>query len=76
VSLIIEPLTSPPVDHSQVTHVPWVLVDDLDAHLERAREKGATIVQDIQKHGFASHVGLDLEGRCWRFAQAWPTQPR
>jgi hypothetical protein len=76
VSLIIEPLTGPPVDHSQVTHVPWVFVDDLEAHLARAREKGATILQDIQKHGFTSYVALDVERRRWRFAQARPTQPR
>lgn len=76
VSLIIEPLTGPPVDHSQVTHVPWVFVDDLEAHLVRARERGAMIVQDIQKHGFTSYVALDLEGRRWRFAHARPTQPR
>jgi hypothetical protein len=76
VSLIIEPLTGPPVDNSQVTHVPWVFVEDLEAHLARARDKGATILQDIQKHGFTSYVALDLERRRWRFAQARPTQLR
>jgi uncharacterized glyoxalase superfamily protein PhnB len=75
-SLMIETLAGPPVDHAQVTHVPWVFVDDLDAHLTRARENGATIVQDIESHGFTSYVALDLEGRRWRFAQARPTQPR
>jgi len=75
-SLVIEPLAGPPVDHAQVTHVPWVFVDDLEARLGRARENGATIVQDIESHGFTSFVALDLEGRRWRFAQARPTQPR
>jgi uncharacterized glyoxalase superfamily protein PhnB len=75
-SLIIEPLSDLPVDHSHVTHVPWVFVDDLEAHLARVREKGGTILEDIQKHGFTSYVALDLEGRRWRFAQARPTQPR
>jgi uncharacterized glyoxalase superfamily protein PhnB len=75
-SLVIEPLAGPPVDHAQVTHVPWVFVDDLEAHLARARENGATIVQEIESHGFTSYVALDLEGRRWRFAQARPTQPR
>jgi uncharacterized glyoxalase superfamily protein PhnB len=64
------------VDLAQVTHVPWVFVDDLGAHLERARDNGATIVQDITQHGYTSYVALDLEGRRWRFAQARPTQPR
>jgi uncharacterized glyoxalase superfamily protein PhnB len=75
-SLMIEPLVGPPVDHAQVTHVPWVFVDDLEGHLARARETGATIVQDIEKHGFTSYVALDLEGRRWRFARARATQPR
>ena len=48
---------------------------DLGAHLARARGHGATIVQDLQSHGFTSYVALDLEGRRWRFAQARPTQP-
>jgi uncharacterized glyoxalase superfamily protein PhnB len=74
-SLVIEQLEGPPVDHAQVTHEPWVFVDDLEAHLERARGHGATIAQDIQSHGFTSYVALDLEGRRWRFAQARPTQP-
>lgn len=74
-SLIIEPLSGPPGDHGQLTHEPWVFVDDLEAHLAHVRQAGATIVQDIQKHGFTSYVALDLEGRRWRFAQARPTQP-
>jgi uncharacterized glyoxalase superfamily protein PhnB len=53
-----------------------VFVDDLEAHLARAREHGATVVQDIESHGFTSYVALDVEGRPWRFAQARPTQPR
>jgi uncharacterized glyoxalase superfamily protein PhnB len=75
-SLIIEAIAGPPVDHSRVTHVPWVFVDDLEAHLERAQANGATIVEGIKGHGFTSYVALDLEGRRWRFAQARPTQPR
>jgi uncharacterized glyoxalase superfamily protein PhnB len=75
-SLMIEKLAGPPVDHSRPTHVPWVFVDDLEAHLARSRNHGATIVQGITSHGFASYVALDLEGRSWRFAEARPTQPR
>jgi uncharacterized glyoxalase superfamily protein PhnB len=74
-SLIVEPLAGPPADHAQVTHLPWVFVDDLDAHFARVREKGATIAQEVKAHGFTSYVALDLEGRPWRFAQARPTQP-
>jgi uncharacterized glyoxalase superfamily protein PhnB len=75
-SVVIEPLAGSPVDHAQVTHVPWVYVDDLEGHFARARDKGATILQEIERTGFASYVALDLEGRRWRFAQARPTQPR
>ncbi len=75
-SLMIEPLEGPPVDHAQVTHIPWVFVDDLEAHLARSTENGATIVEGITTHGFTSYVALDLEGRRWRFAEARPTQPR
>jgi uncharacterized glyoxalase superfamily protein PhnB len=75
-SLVIEPLAGPTLDQAQVTHVPWVFVDDLEAHFGRAREKGAEIAQEIERVGFSSYVALDLEGRRWRFAQARPTQPR
>jgi uncharacterized glyoxalase superfamily protein PhnB len=56
--------------------MPWIFVDDLEAHLERAREKGAEIVQEIERTGFSSYVALDIEGRRWRVAQARPTQRR
>jgi uncharacterized glyoxalase superfamily protein PhnB len=76
-SLMIDVLAGgAPEDHSRVTHVPWVFVDDLEAHLARAREEGATIVEDITGHGFTSYTALDIEGRSWRFAKARPTQPR
>ncbi|MBA2254383.1 MAG: bleomycin resistance protein [Chloroflexi bacterium] len=74
-SLMIDKLVGQPVDHRQVTHVPWVFVDDLDAHLVRSRDHGATIVEGITSHGFRSYVALDIEGRRWRFAEARPTQP-
>ena len=76
-SLVIDQLEGPPVDHAQVTHEPWVFVDDLEAHLTRARGHGATIVQDIQSHGFTSYVALDLEGRRWRLPRpARRSRPR
>jgi uncharacterized glyoxalase superfamily protein PhnB len=71
-SLVIEQLDGASVGDSVV---PWVFVDDLERHFERTREKGAAIVQEIERTGFTSYVALDLEGRRWRFAQARPTQP-
>ncbi|MBA2634826.1 MAG: hypothetical protein H0U86_17830 [Chloroflexi bacterium] len=73
---MIDQLVGPPVNHSHLTHMPWVFVDDLAAHLARARDNEAAIVEDISTHGFESYVALDLEGRSWRFAAARPTQPR
>ena len=72
-SLVIEPLADRG-DLAQHTHVPWVFVDDLEAHLARTQEKSAAIVQEIERTGFTSYVAQDLEGRRWRFAQARPTQ--
>jgi uncharacterized glyoxalase superfamily protein PhnB len=55
-----------------VTHVPWVHVDDLDAHLEHARSRGATIVSGIHQHGYRAYEAADLEGNRWAFVQARP----
>jgi len=57
-----------------VTHVPWVFVDDLDAHLARARSQGATILSEIHQYGYRSYEAADLEGHHWTFVQARPTQ--
>ena len=75
-SVMIEALAGPLTEQSQITHVPWVFVDDLEAHLAHARDKGATIAEGIASHGFTSYLAVDIEGRHWRFAQARPTQPR
>jgi uncharacterized glyoxalase superfamily protein PhnB len=58
------------------THIPFVYVDDLDAHYERARSAGATIVQEIHQHGYRRYDCDDIEGYRWIFAQARPTMRR
>jgi len=55
-----------------VTHVPWVYVDDLDAHLASTRRHGATIVSDIRQHGYRSYEAADPAGYRWTFLQARP----
>ncbi len=55
------------------THVPWVFVDDLDAHLAHARSRSATILSGIRQHGYRAYEAADLEGNRWTFAQARPT---
>jgi uncharacterized glyoxalase superfamily protein PhnB len=56
------------------THVPWVYVDDLDAHFAHAKGNGATIVEEIHPYpGSSVYVADDLEGNRWTFSQARPT---
>ncbi len=55
-------------------HVPWVYVDDLDAHLAHAEQAGAAILQRKEWPWLPSYVAEDLEGNRWTFAQARPTQ--
>jgi uncharacterized glyoxalase superfamily protein PhnB len=55
------------------THVPWVYVDDLDAHFAYAKGNGATIVEEIHSYpGSSVYVADDLEGNRWTFSQARP----
>ena len=57
------------------THVPWVYVDDLEAHLERARAAGATILSGIHRYpGSSVYEAADPEGNRWIFTRARPTQ--
>lgn len=57
------------------THVAWVFVNDLDAHLVRAQAAGARIVEPIHQHGYRAYVAADPEGHHWTFAQARATMP-
>jgi uncharacterized glyoxalase superfamily protein PhnB len=60
-------------EDAPVTHVPWVFVDDLDAHFATAEAEGAKIVEPIHQHGYRAYVAEDLDGNRWTFAQARPT---
>jgi uncharacterized glyoxalase superfamily protein PhnB len=56
---------------------PWVIdghfveVDDLDAHYERARAAGATILREPEEPGIGHRIysAEDLEGHRWMFGQ-------
>jgi uncharacterized glyoxalase superfamily protein PhnB len=53
------------------THIPWVYVDDLEAHFAHAKGNGATIVEEIHPYpGSSVYVADDLEGNRWTFARA------
>jgi uncharacterized glyoxalase superfamily protein PhnB len=64
--------SSAPPDAGAPSHVPWVFVDDLDAHLARAAEHGAVITEGIRQHGYRSYTATDPDGYAWTFAQARP----
>jgi hypothetical protein len=71
-SVMLFPLEASRGEHDPVTHVPWVFVDDLEAHLSHARARGAAIVTGIREHGYRTYEAEDLEGNRWIFAQARP----
>jgi uncharacterized glyoxalase superfamily protein PhnB len=55
-------------------YIPWVYVDDLDAHFQRAKAGGAVIVEEPHPFpGSLVYVAEDLEGHHWRFSQKRPT---
>ena len=55
-------------------HVPWVYVDDIGAHYNRAVSSRATVVRELSSPwGLPHYVADDLEGNRWTFAQARPT---
>ena len=51
------------------TQSPYVIVEDADTHLARARAAGAQIVIDIEDadYGGRGYSCLDLEGNLWSF---------
>ncbi|MGI8593444.1 MAG: VOC family protein [Solirubrobacteraceae bacterium] len=54
-----------------VSHSIVVLVDDVDAHYEHARERGATIVSEPEDKpwGLRQYTAQDLEGHRWELSQ-------
>ena len=57
---------------ASTTHVPWLFVDDLDAHFARASAHGAEIVEGIHQHGYRAYVARDPDGYTWTICQARP----
>ena len=50
----------------------YIAVDDPDAHYERAKAAGATILREPEEPGigFRIYTAEDLEGHSWMFGQA------
>lgn len=55
----------------QATQQLYIYVEDVDAHFERARAAGATILAEPadQFYGDRRYGATDPEGHCWYFAQ-------
>jgi uncharacterized glyoxalase superfamily protein PhnB len=53
------------------TSLVYVLVRDVDAHHDRAREEGATVVEELVDlpFGHRRYTCRDLQGHEWSFAQ-------
>jgi uncharacterized glyoxalase superfamily protein PhnB len=53
-----------------LTHTITVIVDDVDAHFERAEAEGAAVLSEPkdQPWGVRSYAALDPEGHQWEFA--------
>ena len=54
------------------THVPWIYVDDLDAHFAWAVSYSADTVEGLHQHGYHAYTARDPDGLTWMFAQASP----
>lgn len=51
------------------TQAPYVIVDDVDAHYERARAAGAEIIKELEEQAYGGRLYAcrDLEGHVWNF---------
>jgi uncharacterized glyoxalase superfamily protein PhnB len=73
VAILLFRLDGQRLEEAPITHVPWAYVDELDAHFAHAKSAGATIVSEIEQHGYRAYTAEDLEGHRWTFVQARPT---
>jgi uncharacterized glyoxalase superfamily protein PhnB len=72
-SLMIFALDGNQPDRAPV-HVPWVYVDDVEAHYRHAKGSGASVIEELRSPwGLPHYVADDLEGNRWTFVQARPT---
>lgn len=63
-----------PGDVGGVTQAAYVVVDDIEAHYERARVAGAEIAKELeaQDYGGALYTAVDPEGHVWNFGSYDP----
>ncbi len=60
-----------PARHGHVCQLVYVYVDNVDAHFERAKAVGATILSEPEDKPYGDRIysAEDLEGHRWFFAQ-------
>lgn len=72
-------LLKQPREAGAVTQSPYVVIADIDAHYERARNAGAEIVMALeeQHYGGKLYSARDPEGHLWNFGSydPWAEQP-
>ncbi|MFJ2031206.1 VOC family protein [Streptosporangium sp. NPDC087985] len=68
-----EPYLRSALDLPAVSQGVFVVVEDLDAHYERADEMGAEIVVEIEAtpEGTRVYLAFDLEGQLWAFGDGF-----
>ncbi len=56
------------------TQSPYLVIDDIDAHYERAKKHGAKIVIDLKEedYGGKNYSCFDIEGHLWSFGSYDP----
>ena len=55
----------------------YIVVDDVDAHYERARGAGAEIVSELRDLGYSrEYSARDPEGNAWHFGTYQPLAPK
>ena len=65
-----EPFGQSPLDLPNVHGQVYCIVEDVDAHFQRARLAGATLASEpTNQHGSRMYRAIDPEGHRWIFAQ-------
>jgi uncharacterized glyoxalase superfamily protein PhnB len=66
-----DPVVLRPPRRGEVSHTVMVRVEDVDAHFQHARQRGARILQQPKDHkyGERQYAAEDLAGHRWSFSQ-------
>ena len=67
-------MTKVPSEVGAVTQSPYIIVDSIDAHYQRAKAAGAEILMEIQDQDYGGRLysARDPEGHLWNFGSYNP----